>query len=136
MASKGGGGVSHKIIKTDQAPAAIGPYSQGVIGCGLLFTAMQIALDPASGEMTGTTAVEQVSRCLNNIKAIAEAAGGALDHAVKVTVYLTDMNQFAAVNEAYAGFFSADPPARAVVEVSRLPKEALVAVEAVIAVTR
>ncbi len=126
--------MSHKIIKTDRAPAAIGPYSQGVAACGLMYTAMQIALDPASGEMTGTTAPEQVQRCLENVRAIAEAAGGSLDHAVKVTVYMTDMGQFAAVNETYAGFFPAEPPARAVVEVSQLPKGALVAVEAVIAV--
>ena len=79
--------MSHKIIKTDRAPAAIGPYSQGVVGCGLLFTAMQIALDPASGEMTGSTASEQVNRCLKNVAAIAKAAGCSLDHAVKVTVY-------------------------------------------------
>ena len=85
--------MSHKIIKTDRAPAAIGPYSQGVVGCGLLFTAMQIALDPASGEMTGSTASEQVNRCLKNVAAIAKAAGCSLDHAVKVTVYLTDMTR-------------------------------------------
>ena len=124
--------MSHKIIKTDRAPAAIGPYSQGVVGCGLLFTAMQIALDPASGEMTGSTASEQVNRCLKNVAAIAKAAGCSLDHAVKVTVYLTDMGQFAAVNEVYAQFFTAEPPARAVVEVSKLPKDAVVAVEAVV----
>ena len=125
--------MSHKIIKTDRAPAAIGPYSQGVVGCGLLFTAMQIALDPASGEMTGSTASEQVNRCLKNVEAIAEAAGCSLDHAVKVTVYLTDMGQFAAVNEVYAQFFTTAPPARVVVEVSKLPKDAVVAVEAVVA---
>jgi 2-iminobutanoate/2-iminopropanoate deaminase len=128
--------MSHKIIKTDEAPAAIGPYSQGVIGCGLLYTAMQIALDPASGKMTGPTAAEQTRRCLRNVRAIARAAGGSLDHAVKVTVYLTDMGEFAAVNEVYAQFFSSDPPARAVVEVSRLPKGALVAIEAVVAVDK
>ncbi len=128
--------MSHKIIKTDKAPAAIGPYSQGVLACRLLYTAMQIALDPASGEMTGATAVEQAQQCLRNVRAIAEAAGGSLDHAVKVTVYLTDMGEFAAINEAYAEFFTADPPARAVVEVSRLPKDALVAIEAVVAVDK
>ena len=93
---------------------------------------MQIALDPASGEMTGSTASEQVNRCLKNVAAIAKAAGCSLDHAVKVTVYLTDMGQFAAVNEVYAQFFTAEPPARAVVEVSKLPKDAVVAVEAVV----
>ncbi len=128
--------MSHKIIKTDKAPAAIGPYSQGVIACKLVFTAMQIALDPVSGEMKGTTASEQLRQCMLNIGAITEASGGSLEHAAKVTVYLTDMDQFAAVNEVYAGFFGAEPPARAVVEVSRLPKDALVAVEAIIAVNK
>lgn len=128
--------MSQKIINTDKAPAAIGPYSQGVVACKLLFTAMQIALDPATGEMTGATAVEQAGQCLRNLSAIAEAAGGSLASAVKVTVYLTDMGEFAAVNEAYATFFSSDPPARAVVEVSGLPKGAQVAVEAVITVDK
>ena len=126
--------MSHKIIKTNKAPAAIGPYSQGVVAGGLLFTAMQIALDPASGEMQGATAAEQVKRCLENVRAIVEAAGGSLDHAVKTTVYLTDISQFGNVNEAYAGFFSSEPPARGVVEVANMPKGALVGVEAIVAV--
>ena len=125
--------MSHKIVKTDDAPAAIGPYSQGVIAGGLLFTAMQIALDPASGELKGTTAAEQVQQCLKNVGAIVEAAGGSMEHAVKTTVYLTDMAQFGDVNEVYAKFFSPEPPARGVVEASGLPKGALVAVEAVVA---
>ncbi len=125
--------MSHRIIKTDKAPAAIGAYSQGVAAGGLLFTAMQIALDPASGELDGTTAAEQVRRCLNNVKAVAEAAGGSLDHAVKTTVYLKDIGDFGAVNEIYAEFFPSGPPARGVVEVCNLPRGALVAVEAVIA---
>ncbi len=126
--------MSHKIIQTNKAPAAIGPYSQGVVAGGLLFTAMQIALDPTSGGIKGTTAVEQVKQCLENVWAIVEAAGGSLDHAVKTMVYLTDISQFGDVNEAYAEFFSAEPPARGVVEVNNLPKGALVAVEAVVAV--
>ena len=125
--------MSHRIVKTDKAPAAIGPYSQGVVASGLLFTAMQIALDPASGEMKGATAAEQVRRCLDNIKAVAEAAGGSLDHAVKTTVYLKNIGDFGAVNEVYAGYFQSGPPARGVVEVSDLPRGALVAVEAVVA---
>jgi 2-iminobutanoate/2-iminopropanoate deaminase len=128
--------MSQKVVRTDKAPAAIGPYSQGIVACRLLFTAMQIPLDPATGEMTGGTAAEQAQRCLHNVAAIAEAAGGSLDGAVKVTVYLTDIGEFAAVNEAYAEFFDADPPARAVVEVSRLPKDARVAVEAIVAVDK
>jgi 2-iminobutanoate/2-iminopropanoate deaminase len=124
----------HRVVETDRAPAAIGPYSQGVIAGGLLFTAMQIALDAASGEMKGSTAPEQARYCLENVKAIVEAAGGSMEHAVKTTVYLTDIAQFGAVNEVYAGFFPSRPPARGVVESPHLPKGALVAVEAVVAV--
>jgi len=119
-----------KSIHTELAPAAIGPYSQGVVSNGLLFTSMQIALVPGTGELVGTTAPDQVRRCLENIKAIVEAAGGSLSDAVKVTVYLTRIEDFADVNEVYAGFFQDPLPARAVVEVSALPKGALVAVEA------
>lgn len=126
--------MSHKTIKTDKAPAAIGPYSQGVVACGLLYTAMQIALDPDTGELVGSTGAEQVRQCLKNIKAVAEEAGGSLEHAVKTTVYLRDMEEFNAVNKIYAEFFGAAPPARGVVEVCKLPKGALVAVEAVVAI--
>jgi 2-iminobutanoate/2-iminopropanoate deaminase len=123
--------MSHRTISTEQAPAAIGPYAQGIVAGNLLFTSMQIALDPAAGEMVGTTAPEQVHRCLANLQAVIEAAGGALADVVKVTVYLTDLAAFGAVNEVYAEFFTAGLPARGVVEVCALPKGALVAVEAV-----
>ena len=119
-------------IGTDAAPAAIGPYSQGVVAGRLLFTSMQIALDPATGELVGTTAPQQVRRCLQNVQAVVETAGSSLSDAVKVTVYVTDIGQFGAVNEVYAEFFADWLPARGVVEVSALPKGALVAVEAVV----
>ena len=119
-------------IQTDAAPAAVGPYSQGVVTGDLLFTAMQIGLDPATGEMVGTTASQQVRRCLQNVQAIVEAAGSSLSDTVKVTVYMTDIAQFGAVNEVYAEFFADWLPARGVVEVSALPKGALVAVEAIV----
>ena len=119
-------------IQTDAAPAAVGPYSQGVVTGDLLFTAMQIGLDPATGELVGTTASQQVRRCLQNVQAIVEAAGSSLSDTVKVTVYMTDIAQFGAVNEAYAEFFADWLPARGVVEVSALPKGALVAVEAIV----
>ena len=119
-----------KSIHTESAPAAIGPYSQGVVANGLLFTSMQIALDPGTGELVGTTAAEQVRCCLENVKAIVEAGGASLASTVKVTVYLTSIGDFADINEVYAGFFPEWLPARAVVEVSALPKGALVAVEA------
>jgi 2-iminobutanoate/2-iminopropanoate deaminase len=126
--------MSHRIIATEGAPAAIGPYSQGVVAGGLLYTAMQISLDPASGELIGATAAEQAAQCLRNIVAIVAAAGGVPADVVKTSVYLTDLNEFAAVNDVYAEFFGAEPPARGVAEVAALPKGALVAVEAVAAI--
>ena len=123
--------MTRRTIQTNSAPAAIGPYSQGVAASGLVFTSMQIGLDPATGNVVGTTAPEQVRRCLHNVKAVVEAAGGSLADVVKVTVYMTDIQEFAAVNEVYAEFFTDDLPARAVVEVAALPKGALVAAEAV-----
>lgn len=123
--------MTRRTIQTNSAPAAIGPYSQGVAASGLVFTSMQIGLDPATGNVVGATAPEQVRRCLQNVKAIVEAAGGSLANVVKVTVYMTDIQEFAAVNEVYAEFFTDDLPARAVVEVAALPKGALVAAEAV-----
>lgn len=123
--------MSRRTISTDKAPGAIGPYSQGVVAGGLLFTSMQIALDPASGEMVGDTAPEQLGRCLENIRAVVVAAGGSLSDVVKTTIYLTDITGFGAVNEVYGEYFSEQLPARGVVEVSDLPKGALLAVEAV-----
>ncbi len=120
-----------RTIRTDTAPTAIGPYSQGMVAGSLLFTAMQIGLDPDSGEMVGRTAAEQIRRCLQNIEAIVEAAGGSLSDVVKTTVFLTDIADFGAANEVYAEFFRDQPPARGVLAASALPKGALVAVEAV-----
>jgi len=117
------------IVVTGEAPAAIGPYSQGVLADGWLFTAGQIALDPRSGEMVGRTAAEQAHRALENARAVVAAAGLTLADVVKVTVFLRDLGEFGAVNEVYRGFFAEAPPARSLVEVSRLPRDALVAVE-------
>lgn len=123
--------MSPQTISTDKAPAAIGPYSQGVVAGGFVFTSMQIALDPTTGEMVGRTAPEQLKRCLENIRAVVEAAGGSLSDIVKTTIYLTDITGFGAVNEVYGDFFTEHLPGRGVVEVSALPKGALIAVEAV-----
>ncbi len=120
-----------QTIATDRAPAAIGPYSQGVVAGGFVFTAMQIALDPATGQLVGDDAPTQVRQCLRNIEAILTAAGASLADVVKVTVYLTDLAAFAPVNEVYGTVFTAEPPARAVVGASALPRGAQVAVEAV-----
>jgi 2-iminobutanoate/2-iminopropanoate deaminase len=128
--------MTRNVIATDGAPAAIGPYSQGVVAGGFLFTAMQIALDPRSGELVGADAPAQIAQCLRNVAGIVTAAGARLDDVVKVTVYLTDLAAFVPVNEVYGTFFTAAPPARAVVGVSALPRGALVAVEAVVAVSR
>ncbi|MFO7653819.1 MAG: RidA family protein [Candidatus Krumholzibacteriia bacterium] len=119
------------IIQTNRAPAAIGPYSQGVQAGGWVFTAGQIPLDPATGELVGTTAPEQTRQCLLNARAIIEAGGLSLATVVKATVFIRDMGQFAAINEVYREFFPDEPPARSVVEVCRLPKDALVEIELV-----
>jgi len=123
--------MTRKIISTEQAPAAIGPYSQANAAGGFLFTAGQIPLDPATMEIVGTTAAEQARQALTNAKAIVEAGGMTLDDVVKVTVFILDMGEFGNINEVYQTFFSAEPPARSVVEVSRLPKDVLVEIEMV-----
>ena len=121
-------------MQTDDAPAAIGPYSQGVVAGGLLFCAGQIPLDPASGEIVGGGAAEQARRCLHNLEAVCAAAGGRLADAVRLTVYLTDLGDWDEVNRVYAEVFAgADPPARAAVEVAALPRGARVEVDAVVA---
>jgi 2-iminobutanoate/2-iminopropanoate deaminase len=123
--------MTKKIVATDQAPAAIGPYSQGVVLDGWLWTCGQVALDPATGELVGTDAAAQARQALENLSAILQAAGTRLDQVVRTTVYLVDMGDFAAVNKVYAGFFEADCPARACVEVSGLPLGALVEIDAI-----
>ena len=127
--TKNGESMSRKIIKTDQAPAAIGPYSQGNVVGGFLFTSGQISLDPATMEIVGKTAAEQARLALTNAKAVVEAGGLTLNEVVKVTVFLRDMGEFGAINEVYQTFFTGEPPARSVVEVSGLPKDVLVEVE-------
>ncbi|MBM4131181.1 RidA family protein [bacterium] len=123
--------MSRQIIRTDRAPGAIGPYNQAVRAGGFLFTAGQIPLDPATMQVVGETAAEQARQALRNAKGIVEAAGLTMGDVVKATVFIRDMGQFAAINEVYATFFPGEPPARSVVEVSRLPKDVLVEVELV-----
>ncbi len=119
------------IIKTEHAPAALGPYSQGVILDGWIWTAGQVALNPATGTMVGSDAATQADQCFRNLQAILEAAGSSFDRVVRATVYLTDMDDFASVNEVYARYFADPYPARACVEVSRLPANALVEIDAI-----
>ena len=123
--------MSKTIVKTDQAPAAVGPYSQGVVLDGWIWTSGQIALDPATGAMVGSDAAAQADRVLQNIQAILEAAGSSFDHVVRATVYLTNMDNFATVNEVYARYFPEASPTRVCVEVSRLPLGALVEIDAI-----
>jgi 2-iminobutanoate/2-iminopropanoate deaminase len=119
-------------IQTDAAPAAIGPYAQANAYGGLIFVSGQIPTDPATGEFAGDTIEAQTERSLKNIAAILEAAGSSMKNVLKTTVFLSDMDDFAAMNAVYAGFFDPDaPPARAAVEAARLPKGARVEIEAV-----
>ncbi len=122
-----------KIIQTDQAPAPVGPYNQGVVATGaMLFVAGQIPLDAATGELVGTTVAEQTEKSLQNLAAVVKAAGSDLSQVVKTSVFLKDMNDFAAMNEVYARHFGDESaPARACVEVARLPKDVLVEIECV-----
>lgn len=113
-----------KIIKTADAPKAIGPYSQAVDAGGLVFTSGQIPIDPATGEVVQGDIKEQTKLVLENAKSILVAAGCNLTKVIKVTLYLKNMSDFDAVNEVYGAYFPADPPARSTVEVSRLPKDA------------
>ena len=123
-----------EIISTDKAPKAIGPYSQAVRAGGFLFTAGQIALDPATGQIVEGDVARQTTRVLENLKAIVEAAGSSLDRAVKATVYLKDMGDFAAMNEVYGRYFASNPPARSTVEAARLPRDVRVEIDLIVAV--
>lgn len=115
-----------KIIKTDNAPQAIGPYSQAVEAGGLIFVSGQIPIEPRSGTVLQTDVKAQTIQVMKNATAILSAAGCTLAQIVKVTIYLKSMSDFAMVNEVYGGYFPSDPPARATVEVSRLPKDVAV----------
>ena len=119
-----------KVIATEKAPAAIGPYSQGIEAGGFVYVSGQLPIDPASGTMPAGIAA-QTEQSLKNVQAVLEAAGASLADVVKTTVFLQDMNDFGAMNEVYARYFTADCPARAAVEVARLPKDASVEIEAV-----
>lgn len=127
--------MERKAVSTDRAPGAIGPYSQAVRAGQLLFCSGQIPLDPASGEMVGQGDIRaQTRRVMDNLAAVLEAGGSSLAQVVKCTIFVTDLGDFAAVNEEYANYFATGaPPARACVEVSALPKGAEVEIEAIAA---
>jgi 2-iminobutanoate/2-iminopropanoate deaminase len=126
--------MSKTVVATTSAPAAIGPYSQGVRTGNLIFTAGQAALDPKTGQLVSGGITEQTTRTLENLKAVLEAAGSNLAKTVKATVYLKDMGDFAAMNAVYATYLAPEgvtPPARTTIEAARLPKDALVEIELV-----
>jgi 2-iminobutanoate/2-iminopropanoate deaminase len=118
-----------QVIATEKGPKAIGPYSQAIKAGGFVFLSGQVAFDPATGQLVEGDVAKQTARVLENLKAIAEAAGSSLEKAVKATVFLKDMNDFAAMNEVYAKYFSKEPPARATVEVARLPRDVRVEID-------
>jgi 2-iminobutanoate/2-iminopropanoate deaminase len=119
-----------RTVKTETAPAAVGPYSQAVRVGDLLFTAGQIPLRP-DGTLVGGDVREQTRQVMENVKAVLEAGGSNLERVVKCTCFLADMNDFAAFNEVYGGYFGDEPPARSAVQVARLPKDVLIEVEAI-----
>ena len=123
--------MSKKAIKTDRAPAAIGPYSQGVVSGGLLFTSGQLPIDPASGTLVEGAIEDKAHMVFKNLEAIAKAAGTTLDNAVKTTVFLADIANFQAVNQVYAQYFKEPYPARSAFQVAALPLGADVEVEAI-----
>ncbi len=119
------------VVATDQAPKAIGPYSQAMDVNGVIYTAGQVALDPQSGQLVGATAAEQTEQVLKNLAAVLGAAGSSLQDVVKTTVYLADMNDFAAMNEVYTKHFGKHKPARSTVQAARLPRDARVEIDAI-----
>ncbi|HET9402683.1 MAG TPA: RidA family protein [Candidatus Acidoferrales bacterium] len=119
------------IVATDRGPKAIGPYSQAVKANGFVFVSGQIAFDPATQQLVGGDIKQQTERVLENLKAIVTAAGSSFEKVVKCTVFLADMNEFAAMNEVYGKYFSAAPPARSTVQVARLPRDVRVEIDVV-----
>lgn len=119
------------IISTDQGPKAIGPYSQAIRANGFVFLSGQIPLDPATQQLIDGDVQAQTDRVLKNVKGILAGAGSSLEKVVKTTVFLKNMGEFAAMNEVYGQYFTANPPARSTVEVARLPKDVLVEIEVV-----
>jgi 2-iminobutanoate/2-iminopropanoate deaminase len=123
--------MSKEVIATDEAPAAIGPYSQGVRVGNLVFTAGQVGVDPATQLVIAGGITEQTTRAFENLRAILEAGGSSLAQVVKATVFLKNMNDFAAMNQVYGKYFTSAPPARSTVEVARLPKDVLVEIDVI-----
>jgi 2-iminobutanoate/2-iminopropanoate deaminase len=119
------------VIATDHAPKAIGPYSQAIRAGGLVFTSGQVALDPATQQVVAGDVAAQTDRVLKNLSAVLQASGSSLEKALRCTVFLKNMGDFAAMNEVYGRYFTAAPPARSTVEVARLPKDVLVEIDVI-----
>lgn len=119
------------VVRTDQAPGAIGPYSQAIIADNLVFCSGQIPLDPSNGQIVDGPIDVQTRRVLDNLTAVLAAAGSSMDRIVKTTIFLADMNDFAAVNTIYGEYFGSEPPARSTVQVARLPRDVRVEIEAI-----
>src|ERR1044072_3811419 len=121
----------NEVVSTENAPSAIGPYSQAIKANGMVFCSGQIPIDPATGQFVSDEVAEQTEQVFKNLQAVLEAAGSGLDKVVKTTVFLADMNDFAAMNEVYGKFFTSDYPARATVQAARLPRDARVEIECI-----
>jgi 2-iminobutanoate/2-iminopropanoate deaminase len=120
-----------EVIATEQAPQAIGPYSQAIRAQGLIFTSGQIAIDPATAQIIAGNVRAQTDRVLKNLSAILQASGSSLEKVLRCTVFLKNMGDFAAMNEVYGGYFQQEPPARSTVEVARLPKDVLIEIDVI-----
>ncbi|HKX20022.1 MAG TPA: RidA family protein [bacterium] len=123
--------MSKRIVRTENAPDAIGPYSQAVVAGGFVYTAGQLALDPRTGQLVPGDVRIQTKRVMENIKVILESAGSSLANVVKTTVFLRDMNDFGAMNEIYGSYFQEEPPARSTFQVAKLPRDGAVEIEVV-----
>jgi 2-iminobutanoate/2-iminopropanoate deaminase len=122
---------TREVIATKDAPQAIGPYSQAIKAAGFVFASGQVAIDPATGNVISGGVAEQTERVLKNLHAVLQAAGSGLEKVVKTTVYLKNMSEFTAMNDIYGKFWKSAPPARATVEVARLPKDVLVEIDVI-----
>lgn len=128
--------MNKEIVSTDNAPGAIGPYSQAIKAGGMVFCSGQIPIDPATGEFVSDIVAEQTEQVLKNLSEVLKAAGSGLDQVVKTTVFIADMNDFAEMNEVYSRFFSENKPARATVQAARLPRDAKVEIDCVALVSQ